>query len=82
MDIFFKEKKMETKFFRYVARDEKKNVVFKSRMDAENIVYLAENEDYDIKKDKMIFYVNRGCRRMSFYFSVKDVAKARLAVAA
>ena len=69
---------METRFFRYVARDAKKNVVFKSRMDAENIVYLTKNEDYDIKKDKMIFYVNRGDEDMTFAFSLKDVEKARL----
>ena len=51
---------METKFLKYTARDRKtKEILFKSRMDDENVLYLRKNESYNIK--------------LSFFFLV-DVA--------
>lgn len=48
---------METKFLKYTARDRKtKEILFKSRMDDENVLYLRKNESYNILKDKVVFF--------------------------
>lgn len=48
---------METKFLRYTARDRKtKEILFKSRMDDENVLYLRKNESYNILNDKVVFF--------------------------
>lgn len=48
---------METKFLRYTARDRKiKEILFKSRMDDENVLYLRKNESYNILNGKVIFF--------------------------
>lgn len=65
---------MKTRFFKYTARDAATNkVVFKSRMDDENILFLRKNENYNIKEDIVIFSLSRGGRDMSFLFKRKDI---------
>lgn len=67
---------METKFLRYTARDRKtKEILFKSRMDDENVLYLRKNESYNILKDKVVFFLSRGCRDMTFTFNKRDIEK-------
>lgn len=67
---------METKFLKYTARDRKtKEILFKSRMDDENVLYLRKNESYNILKDKVVFFLSRGCRDMTFTFNKRDVEK-------
>ena len=52
---------MKTRFFKYTARDAATNkVVFKSRMDDENILFLRKNENYNIKEDIVVFFLSRG----------------------
>ena len=65
---------METKFLNYTARDRKtKKILFKSRMDDENVLYLRKNESYNILNDKVIFFLSRGGRDMSFTFKKWDI---------
>lgn len=67
---------METKFLKYTARDRKtKEILFKSRMDDENVLYLRKNENYNILKDKVVFFLSRGCRDMTFTFNKRDIEK-------
>ena len=67
---------METKFLKYTARDRKtKEILFKSRMDDENVLYLRKNESYNILKDKVVFFLSRGCRDMTFTFNKRDIEK-------
>ena len=52
---------MKTRFFKYTARDAATNkVVFKSRMDDENILFLRKNENYNIKEDLVVFSYPEG----------------------
>lgn len=65
---------METKFLNYTARDRKsKKILFKSRMDDENVLYLRKNEGYNILNDKVIFFLSRGCRDITFTFKKRDI---------
>ena len=65
---------MKTRFFKYTARDAATNkVVFKSRMDDENILFLRKNENYNIKEDLVVFSYPEGGRDMTFSFKRKDV---------
>lgn len=67
---------METKFLKYTASDRKtKEILFKSRMDDENVLYLRKNESYNILKDKVVFFLSRGCRDMTFTFNKRDIEK-------
>ena len=67
---------METKFLRYTARDRKtKEILFKSRMNDENVLYLRKNESYNILNDKVVFFLSRGCRDMTFTFNKRDIEK-------
>ena len=59
---------MKTRFFKYTARDAATNkVVFKSRMDDENILFLRKNENYNIKEDLVVFPYREGAR-YDFFF--------------
>ena len=60
---------MKTRFFKYTARDAATNkVVFKSRMDDENILFLRKNENYNIKEDLVVFSYPEGGARYDFFF--------------
>jgi len=68
---------MKTTFFPYTAKDLKGNIIFQSNMDADNIIELRRNEKYNIKDEKMIFYVNRGDEDITFIFDMEDIKKIR-----